>query len=165
MFTNDATLLVDVVGWQEAERLAGAFLAGYASTETRRAYRTDLRHWLAFCAAHGLHPFRGLRRTHIELYLRDLEAEDPPLATATRYRRIATLSSWLRWLEDEDLNIGNPAARFGGPSGIPGRSRGSTATSSPTSWRRPRARAATRTRPCVCSVSTACVSPRHVVPM
>jgi len=35
MFTNDATLLVsDVVGWQEAERLAGAFLAGYASAET-----------------------------------------------------------------------------------------------------------------------------------
>jgi len=89
------------------------------TAETRRAYRTDLRHWLAFCAAHGLHPFRGLRRTHIELYLRDLEAEDPPPASATRYRRIATLSSWLRWLEDEDLNVGNPAARVRRPQRHP----------------------------------------------
>jgi integrase/recombinase XerD len=34
---------------------------------------------------------------------------------ATRYRRIATLSSWFRWLEDEDVTVGNPAARVRRP--------------------------------------------------
>lgn len=39
----------------------------------RRAYGRDLECWFAFCAAHQLHAFRGVRRTHLELYLRELE--------------------------------------------------------------------------------------------
>lgn len=72
----------------------GAFLAGYSSPET---------------------PFRTIRRTHIELYLRDLEASHPRPAATTIYRRIATLSAWFRWLEDEHVNVGNPAARVRRP--------------------------------------------------
>jgi hypothetical protein len=51
----------------EGARWAGAFLAGFKSIETRRAYRRDLECWFAFCTAHQLHPFRGVRRTHLEL--------------------------------------------------------------------------------------------------
>lgn len=106
---------VEDARWREAERWAGAFLAGYANAATRRAYRGDLRSWFAYCALHGIHPYDGIRRTHVELYLRELEDAQPPLAHATLYRRIATLSAWYRWLEDEEVQIGNPAARVRRP--------------------------------------------------
>ncbi|MBY5163578.1 tyrosine-type recombinase/integrase [Salsipaludibacter albus] len=99
----------------EAVRVAGAFLAGYASPATRRAYRVDLRYWFAFCHCHRLHPYQGIRRTHLELYLRELEQLTPKPANTTRYRRVATLSAWFGWLEDEDLNVGNAAARIRRP--------------------------------------------------
>lgn len=76
----------------DAVRLAGAFLAGYTSAATRRAYRVDLRYWFAFCRRR-LHPYRGIRRTHLELYRRELEQLVPKPANATRYRRVATLSA------------------------------------------------------------------------
>ncbi len=53
--------------WHEATQWAGAFIAGFRSAQTRRGYRLDLDCWFAFCAVHELHPFRGLRRTHLEL--------------------------------------------------------------------------------------------------
>jgi integrase/recombinase XerD len=53
------------------------------------------------------------------VYLRELEAQDPAPANATLYRRIATLSSWFRWLEDEDLTVGNPAGRVRRPQRHP----------------------------------------------
>ena len=85
----------------DALRWAGAFLAGFKSSQARRSYRRGLDCWFVFCASHGLHPYRELRRTHVEVNLRELEAQDPSPANATLYRRIATLSSWFRWLEDE----------------------------------------------------------------
>jgi len=105
----------DAEHWHEARQWAGAFLAGYSSAQTRRSYRRDLDCWFAFCAAHQLHPFRDLRRTHLELYLRELEAQPSPPSAGTLYRRISTLSSWFRWLEDEDVIVGNPAARVRRP--------------------------------------------------
>lgn len=61
----------DQDGLAEAARWAGAFLAGFTSRQTRRAYRRDIECWFAFCTAHEVHPFRGVRRTHLELYLRE----------------------------------------------------------------------------------------------
>lgn len=103
-------------GLKEASRWAGAFLAGFSSSQTRKAYRRDLDCWFSFCARHQVHPFRGVRRTFIEVYLRELEAQDVPPAAGTLYRRVSTLSSWFRWLEDEDVMFGNPAARIRRPS-------------------------------------------------
>jgi site-specific recombinase XerD len=103
-------------GLKEASRWAGAFLAGFSSSQTRKAYRRDLDCWFSFCARHQVHPFRGVRRTFIEVYLRELEAQDVPPAAGTLYRRVSTLSSWFRWLEDEDVMVGNPAARIRRPS-------------------------------------------------
>jgi integrase/recombinase XerD len=109
------TFETDDAAMREATFWAGAFLAGFKSVQTRRAYRRDIDCWFAFCLAHHLHPFRDLRRTHLELYLRELEAVDAPPAPGTLYRRVSTLSSWFRWLEDEDVTIGNPAARIRRP--------------------------------------------------
>lgn len=109
------TIIMELDGdsMSEATRWAGAFLAGFKSTQTRRAYRRDLHCWFTFCTTHQLHPFRDLRRTHPELYLRELEVQDSPPAPGTLYRRVATLSSWFRWLED--VTVGNPAARIRRP--------------------------------------------------
>ncbi len=121
MAAVDDAWVVDVEdpGWREAVQWAGAFIAGFRSEQTRRSYRRDLECWFAFCAVHGLHPFRGLRRTHVELYLRELEGTTPDLSRCTLYRRVSTLSSWFRWLEDEDVIVGNPAARVRRPQRHP----------------------------------------------
>lgn len=101
--------------WNEALRAAAAFIAGFRSPGTRKGYRRDLACWLEFCAAHDVHPFAGVRRTHVAVYLRQLEQQVPALANSTMRRRISTLSSWFTWLEDEEINIGNPAARVRRP--------------------------------------------------
>lgn len=120
MVEGEAVVVVnDEAGWREAMQCAGAFIAGFKSEQTRRSYRRDLDCWFGFCAIHSLHPFRGLRRTHLELYLRQLERQDPTPSRCTLYRRISTLSSWFRWLEDEDIIIGNPAARVRRPQRHP----------------------------------------------
>lgn len=114
--------------WQDALGAAAAFLAGFRSADTRKGYQRDLTCWLEFCAAHDLHPCVGVRRTPVEVYLRQLEQQVPALANSTMRRRISTPSSWFTWLEDEETNVGNPAARVRRPGGTAGRSRGWTAT-------------------------------------
>ena len=110
-----ATTAADDPAWRDAMRWAGAFIASFKSPETRRAYQRDIHCWFVFCAAHRLHPFTDVRRTHIELYLWELERQLPAPANTTLYRRVATLSSWYAWLEDEEINVGNPAARVRRP--------------------------------------------------
>jgi transposase-like protein len=82
---DPAVAATDDVDWQEATRWAGAFLASFKSVQTRRSYRRDLECWFTFCTAHRLHPFTGVRRTHLELYLRALEMKVPPPASGTLY--------------------------------------------------------------------------------
>ena len=125
--------------WDDALRAAGAFLAGFRSADTRKGYRRDLSCWLEFCAAHQLHPYVGVRRTHVEVYLRQLEQQMPALANSTLRRRISTLSSWFTWLEDEEINVGNPAARVNRPR------RHSRPQPLPTCSQQPRTKAATAT--------------------
>ncbi|MDP8970450.1 MAG: hypothetical protein M3N52_08165, partial [Actinomycetota bacterium] len=112
------------LGWEEARQLAMAFLAGFQSSETRRGYRSDLAPLVRTCATgsgltHDLHPLREIRRIHLELYLRQLETNAPRRANVTLYRRISMLSSWFRWLEDEEFNVSNPAARMRRPTRHP----------------------------------------------
>lgn len=101
--------------WRAAIQAAAAFVAGFRSPDTRKGYRRDLFSWLEFCATQGVHPYLGVRRTHVEVYLRQLEQQLPNLANSTLRRRISTLSSWFTWLEDEEINVGNPAARVRRP--------------------------------------------------
>jgi len=94
------------------EALAGAWLAGYRSSATRRAYRQDLKTWLAFCSSHDLEPLTA-RRSHIELFARAQEHDG--LAPATVARRLTALSSWYGWLVDEEYAPVNPVARVHRP--------------------------------------------------
>jgi len=109
------TTLPDDDAWRDALEAAAAFLAGFRSPDTRKGYRRDLTCWLHYCAAQRIHPYAGTRRTHVEVYLRQLEQQVPMLANSTLRRRISTLSSWFTWLEDEEINVGNPAARVRRP--------------------------------------------------
>ena len=58
IMSEQATLLLQLgdVSLGEAIQWAGAFLAGFKSSQTRRAYRRDLDCRFAFCAAHQVHP-------------------------------------------------------------------------------------------------------------
>jgi hypothetical protein len=148
----------------ESITCAEAFIAGFRSPDTPRTYRRDLQCWLTFCLDQNVHPYTSVRRTHVEAYLCQLEQHRPPLANGTLRRRISTLSSWFTWLEDEDISVGNPAARVRRPVVTPVRSRGWTATSSPTCSPPRRPKAGRATRWCACSRSTACASPKPAPP-
>lgn len=83
-----------------------AFLAGY-STRTREGYALDLRKWLSFCESNGLAPF-GVRRAHIEMFAREMEAKN--YAVATVARRLSTVCVWYKYLYAEEFLPRDPAA-------------------------------------------------------
>ena len=94
----------------QVETLLAEWLLGYRSANTRSAYATDLRHWLAFLAtaAEPVHPLTGARRLHVHAWLRAQEAADAK--PATRARRLAAVSAWYTWLiVEEYTERANPA--------------------------------------------------------
>ena len=99
-------------GLPRLELLAGAWLASYSNELTRRAYRSDLRAWLGFCREHELDPLRA-RRSHVELFVRELEARS--LAPATVARRLCGTSRWYAWLVDEGYLDVSPTTRVKRP--------------------------------------------------
>jgi integrase/recombinase XerD len=72
-------------------RLAAAWLLGYASPHTRRAYATDLAGWLDFCRNYGIDSLAA-RRSHVDAWARTLQAVG--LQSRTVARRLAAVSSW-----------------------------------------------------------------------
>jgi integrase/recombinase XerD len=70
-----STLMLPVAGEQDlASWAAVAFVASYASPGTRQANATQLRLWFDWCERHHREPLADVRRPHVELYARDLEA-------------------------------------------------------------------------------------------
>jgi hypothetical protein len=65
---------------------------------TAEAYRTDLRHWGRWLDELGISPFDADRNT-IQLWVKGMQGRAP----ATVARRLACLSSFYRYLEDEGL--------------------------------------------------------------
>lgn len=92
--------------FDEAHLAAAGFLAGYTG-RTREAYTVDLRRWGAFCETNGL-AVLAARRPHIELFARQMEAEN--FAPATVARRLSTLASYYRYCEVEGVIERSPAA-------------------------------------------------------
>lgn len=88
------------------------FLAGYKQ-RTRDTYLDDLHSWLAFCDRHDLDPLE-IRRTHVELYGRELESKGRAVATVAK--RMSTVCSWYRWLTEEEILPKNPTAHVRRPS-------------------------------------------------
>ncbi len=81
-------------------RLAAAWLLGYASPATRRAYAADMTAWLGFCDIAGTGPLAA-RRVHVDAWARAMQSAGA--APRTVARRLAAVSSWYQYLaRDED---------------------------------------------------------------
>lgn len=92
---------------REAEQAAGAFIASYPSPHTQDAYRIDLRLWFEFLEGLGVtDPIRDVTRSHVELFMRDMEAVGRMPGTIAR--RIGTLARWYQRLVDEEIIDRNP---------------------------------------------------------
>jgi integrase/recombinase XerD len=95
-------------------RLVAAWLLGFGSENTRRAYSADVRAWIAFCADHGVDPLLTARRSHVDAWARTLEAAG--FRPRTVGRRIASVSSWYRFLVDEEVRQLSPGQHVGRPA-------------------------------------------------
>jgi site-specific recombinase XerD len=95
-----------------AERVAVAgFLAGYTGA-TRLSYTTDLRLFAEWCANQGVR-LLDVKRAHIELFARHLEATGRMRSTVAR--RLSTLASFYRYCHVEGVLRRNPAANVRRP--------------------------------------------------
>ena len=111
---NSTTLIERTDQDAHLTRLAGAFLASYASPNTRRGYRTDLHDWFTWTITWQI-PALEARRTHLEVWMRNLE--DRQLSGATRARKLAVVRSFYNWCVDEQILDANPAHRVRRPAG------------------------------------------------
>jgi integrase/recombinase XerD len=103
--------LVPVGALFSPERVAVGFLAGY-SGRTREAYALDLRMFGQWCTERHLDLF-AVTRAHIELYARWLEEQGR--ARATIARRLSTIVSFSRYVEEEHLIAQSPAVHVRRP--------------------------------------------------
>jgi len=100
-------------------RLVAAFLVGYPPA-TARAYLGDLRAWIGWCAAQGVHPFNA-RRHHVDHWARQLAAAPQPAtgrpaAAATIARRLSCLSGFYDYgLREVELLEYSPVANVRRP--------------------------------------------------
>jgi hypothetical protein len=121
-----------------SERMAVAgFLAGYTGA-TRVSYATDLRLIAEWCAKNGVR-LLDVKRAHLELFARHLEAEGRMRSTIAR--RLSTLASFYRYCHVEGVVRRNPAADVRRPKVI----------TSPTRW----GWIATSSAPCSCRPGSA----------
>ncbi len=118
-----------------AERVAVAgFLAGYTGA-TRVSYTSDLRLFAEWCANQGVR-LLDVKRAHIELFARHLEATGRMRSTVAR--RLSTLASFYRYCHVEGFCAGTPRPTSVGRRWIMSRTRSAwIATSSAPCWSRP----------------------------
>lgn len=105
-----ATDLILPMGVDPDGRLATfgrAWLTGYSSEHTRRAYRKDLETWMTWCEQRDLDPW-AVRRANIDAYARDMEAGG--LSDTTQARRLASLAKFYRYLIVEGPLESSPVA-------------------------------------------------------
>lgn len=92
---------------ETVDQLVAAWLLGYDSARTRRAYARDLADWLAFCRQYGLEPL-GALRAHVDAYARELgEVRDQSPATVAR--RLSALASFYAYAVGRALSRGLPS--------------------------------------------------------
>jgi integrase/recombinase XerD len=109
-----STLTLSVSGGQDlASWAAVAFVASYSSPGTRQTYVTQLRLWFDWCEQHHLEPLADVRRPHVELYARDLEARG--LAAATVALKLVVLTGFYRYCVEEQLLEHSPAVHVRRP--------------------------------------------------
>lgn len=87
------------------ELAVAGFLARYRGS-TFTDYRTDLKHFLGWCASKKLHPLQATR-PHLELYVRWLE--ETGWASSTVARRFGTVSLFFKYAALDELITKDPA--------------------------------------------------------
>jgi hypothetical protein len=158
-----STLILPVAGEQDlASWAAVAFVASYSPPGTRQAYATQLRLWFDWCSQHQLEPLADVRRPHVELYARDLEARG--LAAATVALKLVVLTGFYRYCVEEQLLEHSPAVHVRRPKASRSRpGSDSTGPSSARSSSRQGCPGATTTSWPACSHSTPCACRKRVV--
>ncbi|MFD1084181.1 tyrosine-type recombinase/integrase [Micromonospora andamanensis] len=85
------------------------WLYSQRSAHTRRAYLQDLAQYLHWLHAVGRDPIQ-VTTADLDTYVFFLRQQDPPPKDASLNRRLAALSSWYRYLMEQDVTTRNPAA-------------------------------------------------------
>jgi site-specific recombinase XerD len=112
MATISTSIVVYDPGSGDPELIALAgYLAGYTG-RTRDAYALDLRQFRNWIGSHNL-GLLEVRRAHIELYARELEATGR--ARATVARRLSTIAGFYRYMEEEGMVEHSPAVHVRRP--------------------------------------------------
>lgn len=109
--TVEVVHLEDPLSVSERAAVAG-FLAGYTAN-TLTSYTTDLRLFAQWCTTNDLHLFLDVRRAHLELFGRTMEADGRMRSTVAR--RLSTLGSFYRYCHVEGILERNPAANVRRP--------------------------------------------------
>ncbi|UYV12378.1 MAG: tyrosine-type recombinase/integrase [Phycisphaera sp.] len=100
---------------------AAVWLANIANPNTRRAYKTDVEAFVAFCGIERAEEFREVTRAHVIAWRSVLESSAPPtapgpdglprpLAPATIRRKLSAVSSLYDYLCNENAVESNPVA-------------------------------------------------------
>ena len=84
----------------------GQWFANIDNPQTRRAYRNDLREFMAFVGILAAGEFRVVTRSHIIAWRKDLEGRQ--LADSTVRRKLAALSSLFEFLCEANAVPTNP---------------------------------------------------------
>lgn len=114
-----STLILPASGGQDlASWAVVAFVASHSSSGTRQAYATQLRLWFDWCEQHHLEPLADIRRPHVELYARDLEAKG--LAAATVALKLVVLTGFYRDLRRGTAARPLPSGACTPTEGLPG---------------------------------------------
>jgi integrase/recombinase XerD len=95
----------------EFERLANIppeeeWLANIRNDKTRRAYRRDVREFVAFSGLIDFEELRSVTRAHVIAWRKDLEARNKKGSTVRR--KLSSLSSLFDYLCDKNAVAGNP---------------------------------------------------------
>ena len=95
----------------EFERLANIppeeeWLANIRNDKTRRAYRRDVREFVAFSGLIAFEELRSVSRAHVIAWRKDLEARSKKGSTVRR--KLSSLSSLFDYLCDKNAVAGNP---------------------------------------------------------
>lgn len=87
---------------------AAVWLANIDNENTRRAYKGDVEHFVAFCGIEHADEFRRVTRAHVIAWRELLESED--LAPASVRRKLSSVSSLYDYLCNENAVENNPVA-------------------------------------------------------
>ena len=83
------------------------------SENTEAAYRRDLLEFIDFLDNNEIKSFDELKRTHINLYIRDLRKKE--LAPSSVTRKIASLRGWFKWMMGMNLIKHDPTVSLEQP--------------------------------------------------